>query len=129
MSKFIGRNIRTIRDRWRMDQGEFAPILQTSRQMVSKYEKGGHVPNVLALIKIEDLSGIPVKDLITREIEEDEIPINPLEAPIQKETKSVEEKEVSHKKLLEITNINRLLQTIVEHEDRIKKLEDQIENR
>lgn len=56
--------IRTLRFEKRMTQQEFAELLGTSKQNISRYEKGDVTPMATTVSKIADILGVSIDDLM-----------------------------------------------------------------
>lgn len=63
----LGENIRTMRTRQGMSQGDLADALDVSRQSVSKWETDGSVPELDKLMKMCDLFGVTMDELVRGE--------------------------------------------------------------
>ena len=70
MNQYVtGAVIRTLRERSRMTQREFAEKLSVSDKAVSKWETGKGYPDITLLEPIADVFGVSVTELISgREI-------------------------------------------------------------
>lgn len=75
---YQGKNIRMIRKKWGLSQPAFAELLGVKGQNVSTYETDAHFPQVPTLIKLEQLTGIPIYELYTRFVLPEEVPDQPL---------------------------------------------------
>jgi transcriptional regulator with XRE-family HTH domain len=75
----LARNIWIVRKRWRMNQDEFASLLGLNRGNISNYERGQNTPDVVFLVKLQDLTGVNAKDLCYSSLEAETIPIQPLD--------------------------------------------------
>ena len=63
----LGENIRTMRTHQGMSQGDLADALDVSRQSVSKWETDGSVPELDKLMKMCDLFGVTMDELVRGE--------------------------------------------------------------
>ncbi len=63
----LGENIYKYRTQKRMSQGDLADALDVSRQSVSKWENNNAVPELDKLIKMSDLFGISLDELVSGE--------------------------------------------------------------
>lgn len=75
---YQGKNIRMIRKQWKMSQPEFAELLGVKGQNVSTYETDANYPQIPTLLKLEQLTGIPIYEIYTRFILPEEVPEKPL---------------------------------------------------
>ena len=60
----IGKNIRTARSRKKMTQDELAEKLYVTRQTVSNYETGRSRPDVECLLRISEILGVEIGELL-----------------------------------------------------------------
>ena len=60
----FGRNLRKIRETRQMSLEEMADFLTTTKQALSRYERGERTPKITAAAKFADLLGVPLEDLI-----------------------------------------------------------------
>lgn len=77
----LGETIRSIRTEKGMSQGDLADALDVSRQSVSKWETDASVPELDKLVKMCDLFGVTMDELV-RGVKADEIP----EAEVREES-------------------------------------------
>ena len=61
----LGENINRLRSRQGMSQGDLAEALEVSRQSVSKWETDASVPELEKLIKLSELFGVTLDQLVT----------------------------------------------------------------
>lgn len=66
----LGENIYRLRTERRMSQGDLADALEVSRQSISKWETDGSVPELDKLIKLAELFGVSLDELVTGEASE-----------------------------------------------------------
>lgn len=64
----LGKRIYSYRTKLNMSQGDLADALGVSRQSVSKWENGNAVPDLEKLIKMSELFGITLDELVGRQI-------------------------------------------------------------
>lgn len=62
MSSF-GENLRKIRRQRSLTQDEMAELLETSKQVISRYENGQRSPKISVAAKFAELLGIPLSEL------------------------------------------------------------------
>ena len=79
----LGENIYRLRTERNMSQGDFAEALEVSRQSVSKWENNTAVPELEKLMKIAELFGITLDELVSGEKTEASTPV--LDQPEQTE--------------------------------------------
>ncbi len=60
----LGENIYRLRTEKNMSQGDFADALEVSRQSVSKWENNSAVPELDKLVKMAELFGITIDELV-----------------------------------------------------------------
>lgn len=73
----LAENIYRLRSEQNMSQLDLADALEVSRQSVSKWETGTAVPELDKLVKMSDLFGVSLDELVGRSV--------PVETPIQAE--------------------------------------------
>lgn len=61
----LGENIYNLRTRKNMSQGDLADALEVSRQSVSKWENDSAVPELDKLIKLAEVFGVSIDELVT----------------------------------------------------------------
>ena len=79
-------NLRTARD---MSQGDLAEALEVSRQSVSKWETGQSVPDLDKIIKLADLFGVSVDELVRTEERPEPSAVQPQIIYVEKERRSL----------------------------------------
>lgn len=67
----LGENIYKLRTEKNMSQGDLADALEVSRQSVSKWENNSAVPELDKLIKMAQIFGITIDELVTGEAKEE----------------------------------------------------------
>lgn len=80
----LGENIYRLRTQNNMSQGDLADALEVSRQSVSKWENDSAVPELEKLIKMAQIFGITIDELVTGEAKAAEVtppPPQPAAAP------------------------------------------------
>lgn len=76
----LGERIYKLRTEKEMSQGELADALEVSRQSISKWETNGSVPELDKLVKLSELFGVSLDELITGKVQEQQ-PDAPTEDP------------------------------------------------
>ena len=61
----LGTNISRLRAEKRLSQGDLAEVLEVSRQSVSKWETDSSVPDLDKLVKLSQLFGVTLDELVT----------------------------------------------------------------
>lgn len=81
----LGESIYRLRTERNLSQGDLADALEVSRQSVSKWENNSAVPELEKLIKMAQVFGITIDELVTGEIKEEPAAPTPTPqpAPIQ----------------------------------------------
>lgn len=64
----LGENIYRLRSIHRMSQGDLADALEVSRQSISKWETDSSVPELDKLIKLAELFGVTLDELVTGKV-------------------------------------------------------------
>ena len=67
----LGETIYRLRTEHNLSQGDFADALEVSRQSVSKWENNSAVPELEKLVKMAELFGITLDELVTGETKEE----------------------------------------------------------
>ena len=109
---YISKNLKTIRNKFGLTRPEFAEKYSLTVGKVQAYELGRTEPPALLLVALHEQTGIPIYDLLMRELLSSEIPSTPVES---KEKKVPKEKKDEYD-----------LKEIV---DRIKRLEEEIKKK
>lgn len=76
----LGERIYKLRTEKEMSQGDLADALEVSRQSISKWETNGSVPELDKLVKLSELFGVSLDELITGKVQEQQ-PDAPTEDP------------------------------------------------
>lgn len=61
----VGETINRLRTEKHMSQGDLADALEVSRQSISKWETGASVPELDKLVKLSELFGVTLDELVT----------------------------------------------------------------
>lgn len=77
----LGENIYRLRTQHNLSQEDFADALEVSRQSVSKWENNSAVPELEKLVKIAELFGITLDELVTGETKEESAAPPPRDTP------------------------------------------------
>lgn len=70
----LGENLYRLRTQRNMSQGDVAEALEVSRQSVSKWENNSAVPELDKLVKLSELYGITLDELVGRPAPKEESP-------------------------------------------------------
>ena len=65
-NKVIGQNLKAIRDSLGLNQDYVATFLDIKREMLSYYETGTRPAPISVLVKLSDLYGVTLKDLLDK---------------------------------------------------------------
>lgn len=79
----LGENIYRLRIEKNLSQGGLADALEVSRQSVSKWENNSAVPELDKLVKMAQLFGVSLDELVTGEHKEETAPLPPQAATQQ----------------------------------------------
>lgn len=80
MSKIFSENLKYLRKLKKISQQQLADKLDIDRSTISRWESDDIDPTVSNVISIANLLGIPVADLVGRDIREEDLFIDELEA-------------------------------------------------
>lgn len=100
LNKYIGNRIRHFRDINNMNQEELADRLGTTKQTISRYERGQRKTDQDTLFKMADIFDVRIDDFFPA-IEQDESPLEKI-SKLNKDDLSVEEMDF-FRKLVEKT--------------------------
>ena len=78
----LGENIYRLRTQRNMSQGDFADAMEVSRQSVSKWENNSAVPELDKLVKMAEVFGITLDELVTGEMNEEPAVPPPQNSPV-----------------------------------------------
>lgn len=70
----LGERIHTLRTQKNLSQGDLADALEVSRQSISKWETGASVPELDKLVKLSQLFGVTLDELILDKVPEQTLP-------------------------------------------------------
>ena len=79
----LGTTISRLRAEKKLSQGDLADALGVSRQSVSKWETDASVPELDKLIKLSQLFGVTLDELVTEETPPEQLPASPPPPPRQ----------------------------------------------
>ena len=65
---FFQENIKYLRRKLRLNQGEFALKINSTRASISDYERGKSQPNLTTLVNIAEVCSILVDDLLRKDL-------------------------------------------------------------
>ncbi|MBQ5897690.1 MAG: helix-turn-helix transcriptional regulator, partial [Oscillospiraceae bacterium] len=63
----LGEKIYKLRTERNLSQGDLSEILEVSRQSVSKWENGAATPDLDKIIKLSEIFGITIDELVKNE--------------------------------------------------------------
>ena len=95
----LGENIYRLRTERNMSQGHFADAMEVSRQSVSKWENNSAVPELDKLVKMAQVFGITLDELVSGEKKEEHAPPPP---PQPAQEKIPAKRGLSHQQILGI---------------------------
>ena len=79
----LGTTISRLRAEKKLSQGDLADALGVSRQSISKWETDASVPELDKLIKLSQLFGVTLDELVTGETPPEQLPASPPPPPHQ----------------------------------------------
>lgn len=97
----LGENIYRLRTERNMSQGDFADAMEVSRQSVSKWENNSAVPELEKLVKMAEVFGITLDELVSGEKKEPS-PVAPPPPPQQTQAEIPAKRGLSHQQVLGI---------------------------
>lgn len=120
-AEHIKLNIKKLRTLRGVSQKELAEVLCTSKQNVSKYEKGQVIPPIYMLIDIADYFDVTLDELVNDYLTSDKLDIDlNLEAFIENYNLNIMEENLSNIKInndIYVSNINKELALIDNYDD------------
>lgn len=122
LKKYIGTQIKTFRKSAGFTQDELAKRLNTTKQTISRYEKGDRKANQDMLFELCDIFGVSIDDFFPSQNESTQTsttsPIqsiyDQLEAPRQGKVLTYAEKQLNEQKNEEETKINEVSEKVVQ---------------
>lgn len=124
MKVVLGQNIRKIRKHWKLGQGDFGAIFDTTRPTLSSYENNNSKPDIFFLVKLQQLSHINAYDLVYNDILENNISPAPDHDNLTIPPGQIEEQDlmkVMVKQMMEMQETNKKVREL---EELIKQLKD-----
>lgn len=79
MSNFFNKNLLYLRKLKKISQQQLADKLGIDRSTISKWETGDYDPTVGNVISIANVLGVPIADLVGRDIQEEDLYIDDLQ--------------------------------------------------
>jgi len=79
MNKFFNKNLKYLRTIKKISQQELADKLKIDRSTISKWETGDFEPTVGNVISIANIFGIPIADLVYKDIKNEDLIFDELE--------------------------------------------------
>jgi len=70
MSKFFGEKLKQIRQEKNLSQEDFANLLGTSKQVISRYETGQRTPKITIAQQYADKLNVPLSFLIDDQLQD-----------------------------------------------------------
>lgn len=64
----LGKNLRTLRKRYKLSQQDMSVMLNISRQAYSNYENHTRTPDLGTLLRISDIFSVTLDELVTQNI-------------------------------------------------------------
>lgn len=74
----LGKNIKIIRKKWRLNRDEFGELLDSTGPRVSQYEIDNNEPKIVFIIRLQQLTNINTYDLYYSDLNQSDIPTEPL---------------------------------------------------
>lgn len=119
----FGRNLKTIRKKWRFDQEGFGELMGVTRGQISQYEIGNNDPRIPFLIQLGEMTGISCKRLYEEELKREEIPSDPIQVPKESEISSFNEDQNKYVPAMKPLTPEEMVRQMEELMRRIEKLE------
>ena len=122
LKKYIGTQIKTFRKSAGFTQDELAKRLNTTKQTISRYEKGDRKANQDMLFELCDIFGVSIDDFFPSQNESTQLPTSSqiqniydqLEDDRQKKVVTYAERQLKEQKNEEETKINEVSEKIVQ---------------
>lgn len=120
LKKYIGTQIKTFRKSAGFTQDELAKRLNTTKQTISRYEKGDRKANQDMLFELCDIFGVSIDDFFPSQNESTQLPTSSqiqsiydqLEPPRQSKVLTFAERQLDEQKNEEETKINEVSENI-----------------
>lgn len=125
LKKYIGTQIKTFRKSAGFTQDELAKRLNTTKQTISRYEKGDRKANQDMLFELCDIFGVSIDDFFPSQNESTQLPAtsqiqsiyDQLEPPRQSKVLTYAENQLNEQKNEEETKINEVSENIIRLDD------------
>lgn len=122
LKKYIGTQIKTFRKSAGFTQDELAKRLNTTKQTISRYEKGDRKANQDMLFELCDIFGVSIDDFFPSQNESTQLPTSSqiqaiydqLEPPRQGKVLTYAESQLNEQKNEEETKINEVSEKVVQ---------------
>ena len=72
MNEKVGKFIKELREKKKMSQTELASLMYVSRQAISQWENGVHLPDVDKLTPLSKILGVELAELLAGEYIQDQ---------------------------------------------------------
>ena len=120
-------NLKRIRKKFRMNQEEFGRLFGRSRDQIKRLESGQMEASISFAVRLEELSGITVKQLFATLVPEHILKTYPLPPEAEPETMQEPPEEApKYRKPPATVDVNELLKAISELKNMVKKLTERI---
>ena len=80
----LGKNIKSIRKKWRMSQDDFGALFDMNKHNISSYETGKTEPSLAFMSQLQELTAIPIYELYNKEVPKEDIWGVPLKGAFKK---------------------------------------------
>lgn len=125
LKKYIGTQIKTFRKSAGFTQDELAKRLNTTKQTISRYEKGDRKANQDMLFELCDIFGVSIDDFFPSQNESTQLPTSSqiqsiydqLEPPRQGKVLTYAERQLKEQRNEEETKINEVSENIIRLDD------------
>lgn len=125
LKKYIGTQIKTFRKSAGFTQDELAKRLNTTKQTISRYEKGDRKANQDMLFELCDIFGVSIDDFFPSQNESNQPPTtspiqsiyDQLEPPRQGKVLTYAERQLNEQKNEDKTKINEVSENIIRLDD------------
>lgn len=120
----LGNNIKQIRKRWRIKQEDFASLFNVKRASITNYERNINTPDVSFMIRLQDITGINIRDLYYKKLNPEDIPSRPLEFREGDPLPKVDQ-EVKHKTSQDPYNLIHLVERVKDLEEKMDEIRNE----
>ncbi len=83
MKNFLAPNIKTLRRKKELSQGELAVVLDITRNKIASYERGNSEPRLSILLSFAEYFRVSVDDLLSQDLSDEEVLIKSRKAFLQ----------------------------------------------